>query len=89
VFFELAGGERRSWVRLPQRSPISMGAVYMGAITYIGNAPNLMVYAIALERGIKMPGFFGYLATSVWSSAVLLPVQPLIPASCSMAGLRT
>jgi Na+/H+ antiporter NhaD/arsenite permease-like protein len=52
-----------------------MGAVYMGAITYIGNAPNLMVYAIALERGIKMPGFFGYL---VWSSAVLLPVLAIV-----------
>ena len=39
---------------------ISMGAVYMGALTYIGNAPNFMVYAIAQERGIRMPSFFGY-----------------------------
>jgi len=52
-----------------------MGAVYMGAMTYIGNAPNLMVYAIALERGIKMPSFFGYLA---WSSAILLPVLAIV-----------
>jgi Na+/H+ antiporter NhaD/arsenite permease-like protein len=36
-----------------------MGAVYMGALTYIGNAPNFMVKAIAEERGVKMPSFFG------------------------------
>jgi Na+/H+ antiporter NhaD/arsenite permease-like protein len=40
-------------------------------MTYIGNAPNFMVYAIATERGIKMPSFFGYM---LWSLAVLLPV---------------
>jgi Na+/H+ antiporter NhaD/arsenite permease-like protein len=50
---------------------ISLGAVFMGAMTYIGNAPNFMVYAIATERGIKMPSFFGYM---LWSLAVLLPV---------------
>jgi Na+/H+ antiporter NhaD/arsenite permease-like protein len=50
---------------------ISMSAVYMGAITYIGNAPNFMIYAIAVERGIKMPSFFGYL---LWAAVVLLPV---------------
>ena len=50
---------------------ISMGAVYMGALTYIGNAPNFMIYAIATERGVKMPSFFGYI---VWSVAILLPV---------------
>ena len=40
---------------------ISIGAVFMGALTYIGNAPNFMVYAIATERGVAMPSFFGYL----------------------------
>jgi Na+/H+ antiporter NhaD/arsenite permease-like protein len=54
---------------------ISMGAVYMGAVTYIGNAPNFMIYAIALERGVKMPNFFGYMA---WASLVLLPVMALL-----------
>jgi Na+/H+ antiporter NhaD/arsenite permease-like protein len=49
---------------------ISMGAVYLGALTYLGNAPNLMVHAIAVERGVRMPGFFGYLG---WSTSVLLP----------------
>jgi len=48
-----------------------MGAAYMGAMTYIGNAPNFMIYAIAVERGVKMPSFFGYMA---WSAVVLLPV---------------
>ena len=50
---------------------ISMGAVYMGALTYIGNAPNLMVYAIAEERGVTMPSFFGYMA---WAAPMLLPL---------------
>lgn len=50
---------------------ISCGAVFMGANTYIGNAPNFMVKAIAEERGIDMPSFFGYMA---WSIAFLVPV---------------
>ena len=50
---------------------ISAGAVFMGANTYIGNAPNFMVYAIARDAGVKMPSFFGYL---LWSGAVLIPV---------------
>ena len=43
----------------------------MGANTYIGNAPNLMVKAIAEDRGVKMPSFFGYMA---WSGAILVPL---------------
>jgi Na+/H+ antiporter NhaD/arsenite permease-like protein len=77
VFFELAGGDARALMG-PLASTlkaISMGAVYMGALTYIGNAPNFMVYAIAVERGIKMPSFFGYMA---WAAVVLLPVLALI-----------
>jgi Na+/H+ antiporter NhaD/arsenite permease-like protein len=50
---------------------ISCGAVFMGANTYIGNAPNFMVRSIAEENGIKMPSFFGYL---VWSLSCLIPV---------------
>jgi len=45
--------------------------VFMGANTYIGNAPNLMVKAIAEDRGVKMPSFFGYM---VWSCGILLPL---------------
>jgi Na+/H+ antiporter NhaD/arsenite permease-like protein len=77
VFFELAGGHAKALMGplATTLAAISMGAVYMGALTYIGNAPNLMIYAIALERGIKMPSFFGYL---LWSSAVLLPVLAIV-----------
>src|SRR5437660_2266681 len=50
---------------------ISTGAVFMGANTYIGNTPNVMVQAIAEENGIKMPSFFGYMA---YSCAILLPL---------------
>ena len=50
---------------------ISAGAVFMGANTYIGNAPNFMVKSIADENGIRMPSFFGYL---LWSFGILIPV---------------
>jgi Na+/H+ antiporter NhaD/arsenite permease-like protein len=73
VFFDVAGGDPQ---RLMARgaltlTAISAGAVFMGANSYIGNAPNFMVYAIARESGVKMPGFFGYL---LWSGSVLIPV---------------
>ena len=47
----------------------------MGANTYIGNAPNFMVKAIAEEGGVRMPSFFGYM---LWSSTVLLPLFALV-----------
>lgn len=50
---------------------ISLGAVFMGANTYIGNGPNFMVKTIAEKSGIKMPSFFGYMA---YSFAVLIPL---------------
>ena len=50
---------------------ISCGAVFMGANSYIGNAPNFMVKAISDENGVRMPSFFGYL---LWSLAFLIPV---------------
>jgi Na+/H+ antiporter NhaD/arsenite permease-like protein len=77
VFFQLAGGDARELMGplASTLAAISMGAVYMGAMTYIGNAPNFMVYAIALERGVKMPSFFGYM---LWSALVLLPVFALL-----------
>jgi Na+/H+ antiporter NhaD/arsenite permease-like protein len=73
VFFDLAGGDAARLMSelAPTLAAISMGAVYMGALTYIGNAPNFMIYAIATERGVKMPSFFGFM---MWSCAVLLPV---------------
>ncbi len=54
---------------------VSCGAVFMGANTYIGNGPNLMVAAIAREEGVPMPTFFGYM---LWSCAVLLPIFALV-----------
>ena len=50
---------------------ISTGAVFMGANTYIGNAPNFMVFAIARSMNVRMPGFFGYM---LWSGSVLIPI---------------
>lgn len=52
-------------------SAISCGAVFMGANTYIGNAPNFMVKSISDENGVNMPSFFGYM---LWSLAFLVPV---------------
>jgi Na+/H+ antiporter NhaD/arsenite permease-like protein len=54
---------------------ISVGSVAMGANTYIGNAPNFMVKAIAEEVGVKMPGFFGYM---LYSGAILLPLFAVV-----------
>ena len=70
VFFNTAGGDA-SVLMTKMKSTlvaISTGAVFMGAMTYIGNAPNFMVRAIAEENGIKMPSFFGYMA---WSFIIL------------------
>jgi Na+/H+ antiporter NhaD/arsenite permease-like protein len=77
VFFELASGDAGKLMGelASTLAALSMGAVFMGALTYIGNAPNFMVYAIAVERGVKMPSFFGYL---VWSAIFLLPVFALL-----------
>ena len=73
VFFNTAGGDAQVLMTTlaPTLAAISAGAVFMGANSYIGNAPNLMVKAIAEDRGIKMPSFFGYMA---WSCSVLIPL---------------
>lgn len=55
---------------------ISLGAVFMGAMTYIGNGPNFMVRAIAEESGVRMPSFFGYVL--FYSLPILLPVMILM-----------
>ena len=73
VFFNTAGGDAQALMTTfaPTLAAISAGAVFMGAMTYIGNAPNLMVKAIAEERKVNMPGFFGYM---LWSSGILIPL---------------
>jgi Na+/H+ antiporter NhaD/arsenite permease-like protein len=77
VFFELAGDDPGALMGPlgATLAAITMGAAYMGALTYLGNAPNLMIYALAVERGIRMPSFFGFMG---WSCAVLLPVFWLV-----------
>ena len=77
VFFNTAGGDAQVLMTTmaPTLVAISAGAVFMGANSYIGNAPNLMVKAIAEDRGVKMPSFFGYM---LWSGGILLPLFALM-----------
>ncbi len=77
VFFNTAGGDPQALMNAlaPTLAAISAGSVFMGANSYIGNAPNLMVKVIAVHRGIKMPGFFGYMA---WSCGILVPLFGII-----------
>lgn len=73
VFFNTAGGDPAVLMTTlaPTLAAISAGAVFMGANTYIGNAPNMMVKAIAEDRGVRMPSFFGYM---LWSGGILVPL---------------
>lgn len=73
VFFNTAGGDANALMTALSGTltAISAGAVFMGANTYIGNAPNFMVRSIAIEQGVKMPSFFGYMA---WSVGILVPL---------------
>ncbi|MBW8268519.1 sodium:proton antiporter [Caldovatus aquaticus] len=77
VFFNLAGGEPGHLMTQGALTlaAISCGAVFMGANSYIGNAPNFMVKAIVEEQGERMPSFFGYCA---WAVAVLIPLFVLL-----------
>ena len=73
VFFNTAGGDAEALMGPMANTllAISAGAVFMGANTYIGNAPNFMVRAIAEEQRVAMPSFFGYM---VWSFGILMPL---------------
>lgn len=86
VFFEAAGapaeanGYENAAFYLKEALPgtllaVSAGAVFMGALSYIGNAPNFMVRTIAEHSGVKMPSFFGYM---LWSLAILVPILALV-----------
>jgi len=80
VFFETAksmGAAGPSVVGVPTAflTAISLGAVFMGAMSYIGNGPNFMVKAIAEKNNVRMPSFFGYM---LYSCAVLLPISILM-----------
>ena len=56
-------------------SAISISSVVMGAMTYIGNAPNMMIKSLAVKKGIKMPSFIGYM---LWSCLTILPFSYII-----------
>ncbi len=76
VFFNTAGGGLEGGAKalmdgVGTLTAISAGAVFMGAVTYIGNAPNFMVRSIAENSGVKMPSFFGYM---LWSVGILCPI---------------
>jgi Na+/H+ antiporter NhaD/arsenite permease-like protein len=77
VFFELAGihPTALSGADGVTLAAISAGAVFFGGLTYIGNAPNMMLRAIAAHRGVRMPGFFGF---ALLASVLLLPVLALV-----------
>ena len=77
IFFNAAGGDAQLLQNaLPTTLlAISTGAVFMGANTYIGNAPNFMVKSIAEAGGVRMPSFFGYM---LWSAGFLLPLFGLL-----------
>lgn len=78
VFFETAGGNAAELMTTYSDTlvAISCGAVFMGANSYIGNAPNFMVKSIAEERGVPMPSFFGYMVK--YTLPILVPVFILI-----------
>ncbi len=77
IFFHAAGGDAEALMTSGATTlmAISTGAVFMGAVTYIGNVPNFLVKAVAEDRGVILPGFFGYLA---WSCCLLLPLFGLV-----------
>jgi len=77
VFFNTAGGNAAQLMgdMALTLTAISAGAVFMGANTYIGNAPNFMVRSIAENQGVRMPSFFGYMA---WSCGILVPLFILL-----------
>ena len=77
VFFSLAGGDPVALMGplATTLKAISMAAVYFGALTYIGNAPNFMIKAIAEDRGVPMPSFFAYMA---YTSVLMLPLLVVV-----------
>jgi Na+/H+ antiporter NhaD/arsenite permease-like protein len=77
VFFRMAGVQPAalSSADATTLAAISAGAVFFGGLTYIGNAPNMMLRAIAAHRGVRMPGFFGFM---LMAAGLLLPVLGLV-----------
>jgi Na+/H+ antiporter NhaD/arsenite permease-like protein len=77
LLFNMAGGHA-AWLAGAGSKilgAISAGSVFFGALTYIGNAPNMMIQSIAAHRGVRMPGFFGYF---LWAALLLVPLLVLM-----------
>jgi Na+/H+ antiporter NhaD/arsenite permease-like protein len=77
VMFNLAGGDPETLTGPLAKTllAISAGSVFMGALTYIGNAPNFIIKAVAENRGVAMPSFFGYMGVAC---LLLLPLLGLV-----------
>ena len=77
LFFNMAGGNPEELMNIYPKvlKAISISSVVMGAMTYIGNAPNMMVRSIADKNGVKMPSFIGYMA---WSCLIIFPISFVI-----------
>ena len=77
VFFNAAGGNADILMNQMTQTlvAISSGAVFFGALTYIGNAPNFMVKSIAEQSGVNMPSFGGYM---LWSFGILVPIYVIV-----------
>jgi Na+/H+ antiporter NhaD/arsenite permease-like protein len=77
IFFEAGGGHAAALAQgsAPLLTAIAAGAVFFGPLTYLGNAPNLMIREIASRRGVRMPGFFAYAGIM---AVVLVPIYALM-----------
>jgi Na+/H+ antiporter NhaD/arsenite permease-like protein len=77
VFFEAAGGHAQALTAGSAQllTAIAAGSVYFGPVTYLGNAPNLMIREIAARRGVRMPGFFQYAGVMI---LVMTPLYVLV-----------
>ncbi|WP_298286268.1 sodium:proton antiporter [Acidocella sp.] len=77
IFFQAAGGDAAQLTQPPARllTALAAGAVFFGPLTYLGNAPNLMIREIAARRGVRMPGFIVY---ALVMCALLMPVLAVI-----------
>jgi Na+/H+ antiporter NhaD/arsenite permease-like protein len=73
IFFHLTAGDPHVLMTLKSNilTAFSLSTVFMGALTYIGNAPNLIVKSVSITHGLKVPSFLGYM---IWSFAILLPI---------------
>jgi Na+/H+ antiporter NhaD/arsenite permease-like protein len=80
LFFQAAGGHAAALTAAPATllTAIAAGSVFFGPLTYLGNAPNLMIREIAARRGVRMPGFFAYAGVMILVMTPILALESLI-----------